>query len=227
MFEQTTLPQVVVAQENPESGTTRRGFIALGAAACGAAALLLNNTPAHALGYSDAELLRFLEEVEHLELDFFTRAALSGTADGLQERELYALAALSKQDNEHAYWFKLARQRFGLSAFDKPVEPNQPASRQAPTYKFPSQSFESRASLYTLALSIKETSVGAYYGVIARLKDPEIVQAVASLAGVEGRHLAVLRELSGQSPFVAYEAALDTGDVASRLTKYGFSAEVF
>jgi rubrerythrin len=227
MSEQTTLSQEVVAQETPQSGMTRRGFVTLSAAACGAAALLLNNAPARALGYSDAQLLRFLEEVERVELDFFTRAALSGTADGLQEREANALNLLAKQDNEHAYWFKLAREKFGLSAFDKPLEPNTPASRLAPSYKFSAESFKTRASLFSLALSLKETSVGAYYGVVARLDDPKVVQAVAALAGVEGRHLAVLRELSGQSPFVAYETSLDPSDVVGRLVKYGFSTEVF
>src|SRR5262245_49208353 len=118
MSEQTTLSQEVVAQETPQTGMSRRGFVALSTAACGAAALLFSNTPAHALGYSDASLLRYLEEVERVELDFFTRAALSGTADGLQERESNALNLLAKQDNEHAYWFKLARRQFGLSAFD-------------------------------------------------------------------------------------------------------------
>lgn len=226
MSDQTALPQEVVALET-SSGVSRRNFFALSAAACGAAALLSRTETAQAaMHYNDAKMLRFLEEVERVELSFFNRAALSGTADGMQEREMYGLNGIAKQDNEHVYWFKLAREKFNVGALARNDEPNTPASQEIPTFKFPRSAFETRTGLYALAVSLKETSVGAYQGALQRIDDPTILQAVASLAGVESRHLALIRQLAGQPPFVAYEKALRPEDVRSRLLKYGFHSEV-
>jgi hypothetical protein len=68
--------------------------------------------------------------------------------------------------------------------------------------------------------------VGAFHGVVAQADKPEMIQAFASLAGVQGRHLAVLLELSGQNPFVATEAALSRTEVANNLAAYGFNREI-
>src|SRR5688500_6902046 len=69
-----------------ESGVVdRRSFLGLGMAACGAALALLAAPAQGAPGlleYSDRRALRFLEEVEALQADFFSRAAMSAAADG-------------------------------------------------------------------------------------------------------------------------------------------------
>jgi len=219
-------PDVVFERpQSPENSVARRGFLALTAAACGAA-LLVGASPARAMGHSDQQLLRYLEEVERLQQELFTRVSLSGTADGLSERESNTLAIIAKQDAEHVSWCLMAGQHFGVGTTSRSGSPNLESTRPATTYHFPAKSFEKRASLYALALAVKETAVGAYHGAVTRAESPEIIEAVASLAGVEGRHLAMMKELAGQDPFVPFEAALTPRQVADRLSGYGFNMEV-
>ena len=228
MSQQTVCVEPDVVFERPQAedkSASRRGFLALTAAACGAA-LILGAAPARAMNYGDQQLLRYLEEVERVQQEFFTRASLSGTSDGLAEREANTISMVAHQDAEHVSWCVLASQKFGVGATSRTGSSYMESTRPATTYSFPLKSFERRASLFLLALSLKETSVAAYHGAVARANDPEIVQAIASLAGVEGRHLAMMRELVGQDPFVTYEISLSPRQVASKLSGYGFNMEV-
>ena len=228
MSQQTVCVEPDVVFERPQSqdqSASRRGFLALSAAACGAA-LVLGAAPARAMEYGDQQLLRYLEEVERVQQEFFTRATLSGTADGLQEREANTINLIAHQDAEHVSWCVLASQKFGVGSTSRSGSATLESPRPATNYLFPAKTFERRASLYSLALSLKETAVAAYHGAVARADDPEIVQAIAALAGVEGRHLAMMRELAGQDPFVTYEVSLSPRQVANKLSAYGFNMEV-
>lgn len=210
--------------DSPENGTSRRDFLVLGALA--GAALLLPSLPASAaFGYGDTRHLRFLEELQNLQADFFTKAALSATNDGLSEREMNIFNLIAKQDAEQARWFAKARQRYGIAAFDKSYTSNLSVSRVTPEYHYPRNTFQTRAEMFARAIEIKETAVGAFHGVVIRASDDKIVESVASLAGVQNRHLAALKELSGQNPLTAYVEATTPRAAANKLTAYKFKSE--
>jgi hypothetical protein len=199
--------------------------LAVGAVA--GAALVLPALPARAdFPYNDIVAMRFLEEIARLEADFFAKAANSSTADGLQEREVGVLATIARQDAELVRWFRAARGNYGLSAYSTFYTPNLSTSRPLPDYHFGAGTFNTRSGLYSTALLVKETAVGGFHGVVGEADSPKMIQAFAALAGVQGRHLAMLRELAGQNPLVPFEAALSQRVVAQRLDKYGFDREV-
>ena len=52
------------------------------------------------------------------------------------------------------------------------------------------------------------------------------MQAIAALAGVQNRHLAMLNELAGKDPFVTYVEAMSLQDAGKALNKFGFGTEV-
>ena len=205
---------------------SRRSLLAVGAVA--AAALTLPALPARAedFPYSDIMALRFLEEIARVEADFFNKAAGSTTAEGIQERELNAFSLIARQDAELVRWFKAARLHHKIGAFTNFYTPNQSTSRPVPTYTFGPGTFDTRSALYSTAISIKETAVGAFHGIVGEADSPKMIQAFAALAGIQGRHAAILRELSGQSPLVAFEATVSRNALAQRFEAYGFNREV-
>ena len=207
----------------------RRSFLGLGMAACGAALALLA-APARSapdlLEYSDRRALRFLEEVEALQADFFSRAAMSAAADGMEERERNVINLIARQDREHNAWFRLARAKFGLSEFERTYTPNTSSSRPLRVFSFSSEIFTTRVKLFPVARTIKAISAGAYHGMVMRSSDGEITQALAALAGIEGRHATALQEISGLSPLPsAFEEALSPQVVLTRLVEHGFRGE--
>jgi hypothetical protein len=204
---------------------TRRALFAMGAIA--GIALSLPALPVRAdVAYGDAISLRFLQEVAQLEADFFARAANSSTAEGFQERELSALALIAKEDAELVRWFKAASATANMGSAWKFYTPNTSTSRPVPVYHFNLNNFETRTGLYSAAIEIKETAVGAFHGIVGQAKEADMIEAFAALAGVQGRHLAMLQELAGQNPFVTTESALSKKTVADNLASYGFNREV-
>lgn len=204
---------------------SRRTLLVAGGLA--AVALALPAFPARAdFGYGDVKTLRFLEEVARLQADFFQKAAMSAPADALPEREANTINLIARQDAEVMRWFGSARAKYGVSAFDGPSTLNQASSRPLPNYRFSGEPFQNRDRIMARAIEIKTLALGAFHGAVGSSKDPKLIQAFAALGGVQGRHLAMLSELSGQTPFVAFESALSGADVAAQLAPYGFNAEV-
>jgi hypothetical protein len=205
---------------------SRRNLLALGAVA--GVALALPALPARATDftYSDATALRFLIQVAELQSDFFTRVSTATTTEALDERESNALAWIAKQDAELVRWCNAAFDRTNMGAAATFFTPNTSTSRPTPTFRFNLNTFDTRAKLYSTAIQVKQTVVGAFHGVVAQADTPDMIQAFASLAGVQGRHLAVLQELSGQVPFVVTEASLSRTEVANNLAAYGFNREI-
>lgn len=204
---------------------SRREWLGLSVAACGAA-LALAAAPAHAIAHPDTQALRFLEELELLQQDFWTRAAASSAAYGMEGRERDVIHLIAKQDREHSEWFRLARQKFGVSEFGHFYTPNASQSRPPRLFSFSQDAFKTRRELFPMGQMLKDTSVAAYHGIVARTSNGEMTEAIAALAGIEGRHAAALREISGVSPLPeAFEPALDAQTVARRLARYGFSGE--
>ncbi len=200
---------------------------ALAAGALVAVAIALPTLPARAdFAYGDLKTLRFLEEIAHLEADFFLKVSMAASAEALPESERNALNLMAREDDEMARWFSVARDKYGISAFDGPSTFNQASSRPIPSYHFPLLSFESRDAILKRALEIKGLAVGSFHNAVGAAKDPKLVEAFAALGGVQGRHLAMLSELAGQSPFVPFEATASVNEVARKFAPYGFNMEV-
>ncbi len=211
--------------EFPDLAFSRRALLAAGALT--ALALTLPALPARAdFGYGDVNTLRFLEEVARLQADFSLKAAMSAPADAFSERESNAFNLMTRQDTELINWFGSARNKYSLSAFDGPSTLNQASSRPITQYRFTGQTFKNRDRILARALEIKGLSVGAFHGAVGHAKDPKLVEAFAALGGVQGRHLALLNDFSGQPPYTPFETALSRAEVATKLAAYGFNREV-
>ena len=204
---------------------SRRNLLALGLLA-GGALFALPAQPAQAVGYTEVQALRFLEEIELLQTDFFNRISASTAFDGMEDRERNVLNLIAMHDREHSEWFRLARRKFGIQEFGRMYTPNASSTRPPRMFSFPLEAFKTRATLFPLAASIKDTAVGAYHAMVGSVGDGEIIEALAALAGIEGRHAAALREISGVNSLPgAFESVVDEQEVARRFRPYGFRGE--
>ena len=204
-----------------ETALSRRGALALGVLA-GAAALTLPKLPARALDLGLPSELKFLENAQYLQNQFFTRALATPGLDDLTPRDTVAIDTIAREDGEQARFFRIARARGGVLA----SAGTQPASLTAPTFTIGAGNFANRAKFLDSAIALKTASVGAYHGIVGQGGKPEIVQAIAALAGVQNRHLAILKELAGQDPFVTYVEAMPLQEAARALAGFGFGTEV-
>lgn len=196
------------------SALASAGVLALGA-------LTLPALPAHALSFSpgDARTLDFLERLQVLQNDFFSRAAASTTADGLRAGEGTALNLIGEQDGEQMRWCKLAQQSFAGAQNQMPST----MSGGIPTNHFTFGQLNTRGELLREALTLKTTAVGIWMGAAANANRRELVSALASLAGVQSRHRAVLADSLGQDALMAYAPTLSLREGQQRLARYGFS----
>lgn len=200
---------------------SRRSALTLGALA-GVAALTLPRFSANALNLGSPAQMKFLENAMHLQSQFFGRALMSTKLDGLTPTDTVVISAIEDQDGEQARWFALARARGG----NLPPVNTQPSSLTAPTFTIDSNNYATRDRFFDSALTLKKATVGAFHGLVGAGGRPEIVQALAALAGVQNRHLAMLSELVGKDPFVTYVEAISLQEAGNALGKFGFGTEV-
>jgi len=211
----------------------RRKMFTLGAALCGAAAgsAVLGNgaTPAHAdivdfldkIWDLDLIVLNFAHEMEELESEFFTRAVYSTGYRDLQGHEPGVLNLIAQQDREHFEMLEDVRNRLGAKAGGHFETMNAAATRQPRIFHFPR--FNSREEFFKAAIELKEDVLFAYHGAAPYLHDKKLLAVAASIAGVEGRHAAVLRELAGAPPVPSpFEGARKPQQSGKKLGRYGF-----
>ncbi len=218
----TEFPDLTLSTE-PNSvspATTRRSFLALGAVA-GAAAIALPALPARALDLGLASELKFLENVQFFQNQFFSRALRSGLIDPLTPGEGKALLTIATQDGDQARWFSAARAQRGLM----PSRATMPSSQMEPNFQM-NTNYASREKFFASAITIKSTAVGAFHGIVGKGGKADIVQAIAALAGVQNRHQAMLKEMAGLSPFDTYVTPLSVQEVGKTLSKFGFGTEI-
>ena len=217
-----------VASESVSS-PTRRTLLTTSVVA-GAGALLLGASPGQAdilrslkgFLYLDPLVQNFAFEMEELESEFFLRALRSDAYANLSPRAQSVFNLIAHEDREHFEAINKLRDRNGQKGGGHFESMNASSSRRPGLFYFPN-AFRSTKSLMATALDIKETALLAYHGAVD-LVDKNTLMLAAAIAGVEGRHLAVLRELSGIDPVPApFEAALSPDQVGNRLKKYGFN----
>lgn len=222
-------PESVDSSEAAPNGLSRRSLLGLGGAIA-ASTLLAGGVRADILdtirGVLDLDpiVLNFAHELEELQSEFFRRLSISPAYDEMEARERSVISAIAMQDRAHFEFFEALRGKLGARAGGAFESRNASASRRPRVFRFPSNAFRTRASALTEAVTIKENSVAAYHGAVDLLRQKRALLAPAvAVAGVDGRHLAVLRELAGLDPVPAsYELQVSPQAVGKRLGKYGF-----
>lgn len=219
--------------EQEVSSPSRRRLIAAGAA-LGAAGLFLGSTP---LGPSpgQADLVRALKgvlhldpivvnfalEMEELEKDFFTRVTRSKIFHTLSPREQGLFALIAREDCEHFDAINAVRESRNIKAANAFDNRNASASRQPKQFNF-GKAFNSREQLYMTSLDIKETVLGAYHGAVD-LVHKDTLRLAGAIAGVEGRHVTLLRLMNQLDPVPSpFEMALGAQAAGRKLARYGF-----
>ena len=224
-----------VSQDAMPCGVTspqRRQLLTIGAAA-GAAGLLLGSSlgaaPAQAdtlrglkgFLYLDPLVVNFAFEMEELESEFFRRALDSKGFSKLTDREQDVFTTIAYEDKEHFEAIGKFRAAHNYKSAGSMETSNASSSRRPGMFSF--GSFNSRKSLFDTALDIKQTVLYAYHGAVDIVANDTLMLA-AAIAGVEGRHAAVLRELNGMDPVPApFETRMYPDEVGRKLAKYGFN----
>ena len=199
--------------------TTRRHFLALSAVAT-AATFALPALPARAIDLALTSELRFLQNVEFFQNQFFSRALRSGLIDPISPAEAKILLTIASEDSEQARWFRAARAQRGVM----PSRANMPSSITDPNFQM-GTNYASREKFLASAITIKSTAVGAFHGIVGKGGGADITQAVAALAGVQNRHLAMIKEMAGLNPFDTYVEAVAMDDASQTLSQFGFDTE--
>jgi rubrerythrin len=169
-------------------GMTRGAFIARSVLAAGAvygasAAGALAHQQHGAFSGGDVGILNFALTLEKIEADFYKQAlAVRTLRPGTRE----LIESIAKNEGEHVQSLTQSITQLG----GKP-DP-------APQTKFPP--FDDEAGVLRVAIELEDTFVGAYNGAATQIQSADILQAVASIAQVEGRHAGALRELAGEFP---------------------------
>ncbi|RYG66769.1 ferritin-like domain-containing protein [bacterium] len=226
------MPQETNSQASgPISPAMSRRQLLMGAAIC-AGGLLLSRTPAQAdiidtlnkFFDLDPTVLNYAAEMEELEKDFFTRAIGSKGYTELTGREQSVFNLIAAQDTAHFKALTIERNRRGTTLRNSAEGRTQAGSQGPRAFHFPANAFSSREELLKEAISLKENVLYAYHGAVHTVGDPKLLGPAAAIAGVEGRHLVVLREIAGLDPVpTSFEGQVSPQTIGRVLgSRYGF-----
>ena len=136
-----------------------------------------------------------------------------------QERNIVNLMA--QQDAEHFEILSAAREALGFKDAGSSETFNQASSRVPRSFTYPALS--DRMETLQTVLDVKETVLFAYHGAVGIVRNKELLKTAAAIAGVEGRHAAILRMAMGLVPGPApFEGAYAAQQAGYKLGKYGF-----
>jgi len=148
---------------------------------------------------SDLDILNYALTLEYLESAFYDAGLKANLVKG-REREL--LDPIQQHEADHVKVVRTTITDLG----GKPVA--------KPKVQFPAGTFSNRANFLKTAATFEELGVKAYHGQVTLVKNPDLLAAAASIAGVESRHAAIIAQISGGNPFPApIEANLPMGAV--------------
>jgi hypothetical protein len=185
---------------------TRRSFLrnALvggGVVAADGGLLAFGSQQASAATNGDVDILNFALVKEYLELDFYQRASGSGQITDPAEQGL--LQALLAGEQAHVQAVSGAVTQLG----------GKPGAK--PNLRYHANTFGSRASIWTTAHAIEEAGLRAYLGQAGNLQTPAILQAAASIFGIECRHSALTALVAG----LQVEGAVYNGSMEASTSK--------
>ena len=135
-------------------------------------------------GEGDMGILNYALTLEYLESEFYQKG-LDAAVLGDDAKFVTPIAA---HEAAHVAALTATLNKLGATPVAKP------------TFIFPPTTFSDKATFLTTAVTFEETGVKAYHGQVTLIKDPAILGAAASIAGVESRHAAVLNYLAQTPP---------------------------
>lgn len=136
----------------------------------------------------DIDILNYALTLEFLEADFYKRGVDASLVSGREEELIVPI-----RDHEAAHVSTISSTISDLGG--------QPVAK--PKFKYPGSTFKNKDAFLKTASTFEELGVTAYHGQVTRIKNPDLLAAAASIAGVESRHAAVLADLIGGNPFPA------------------------
>jgi len=206
----------------------RRQFFALATAVGGVALAGALYKPAQAdivasLGkifYLDPTVLNFAFAIEELEADFFARSFRTKGYQSLSGAERAAFSIFANQDESHRSLLESLRLPFNAKNAGTFETLNTSSSRAPRQFYYPP--VDTREDLLKVALDIKENALFTYHGAVGLVKSKQLLSVAASIAGVEGRHVAILRDLMGLDPVPApFEGAITAQVAGRKFAPYG------
>ncbi|RYX84584.1 ferritin-like domain-containing protein [bacterium] len=218
----------LAASDNGVKSPARRQFFALATAVGGVALAGALYKPAQAdivasLGkifYLDPTVLNFAFAIEELEADFFSRSFRTAGFQQLNGPERAAFSLFANQDESHRMLLESLRGPFNAKDAGTFESLNTSASRRPRLFYYPP--LGSREELLKTALDIKENALFTYHGAVGLVKNKKLLGVAASIAGVEGRHVAVLRDMMGLDPVPApFEGAITAALAGRKFAAYG------
>lgn len=216
------------AQGEGVKSPARRQFFALATAVGGAAFAGALFQPARAdlvakLGrifYLDPTVLNFAFAIEELQSDFFSRVTRSSGYNELSAAQRSAFGLMGQQDEAHRELLESLRPAFQARNAGTFETPNTSESRRPRLFTYPA--LGSREDILKTALDIKENSLFTYHGAAALIGNKTLLTKAVAIAGVEGRHVAVLREIVGLDPVPApFEGAITAQAAGNYFARYG------
>ncbi len=206
----------------------RRQFFALATAVGGVALAGSLYKPAQAdivatLGkifYLDPTVLNFAFAIEELEADFFARAFRTRGYGQLSGAERSAFSLMAQQDEAHKMLLETLRGPLNAKDAGSFETLNAFESRRPRLFTYPR--LESRDDLLRTALDIKENALFTYHGAVGLVKNKSLLSYAAAIAGVEGRHVTILRDAMGLDAVPApFEGAITASVAGREFTTYG------
>ena len=174
---------------------SRRRFFAVSGSTGAAAALLAacgdddetstttsTEEAASQFGEGDLGIVNYALTLEYLETAFYNDVAASGLFKG---DDLALIKFIADTEQQHVDALTATAKQLG----------GQPAPE--PKAEFP---LDDAQSVLELAATVENLGAAAYLGQAANIEDPDILAAALSIHSVEGRHAAVLNNLTGQPP---------------------------
>jgi hypothetical protein len=235
--DQTVCPQAAAhsaASKQDQPAVSRRAFLTKALCTGGLIAVggaeMLTPSPARAdildflnkLFDLDPVVLNYAHEMEELQAEFFERASISKAAAELEPRVRNVIYTIAAQDRAHFEILTEAQRKARSRGGGTFATRNASSSRRPRRFFFDRHVFQSPAMLLPAAVEIKELCVGAYHGAVDLVDKPTLIGA-AAIAGVDGRHLAVLRELAGFDPVpFSFENQVSPQTIGNRLRRFGF-----
>lgn len=167
-------------------------------------------------------VLNFAHEMEELQAEFFERASVSRAGKMLEPRARNLIYEIAAQDRAHFEFLdeltQLQATRNGGTMRTRQAS----ASRRPRMFTFPAGAFENKEMLLPAAIELKELTVSAYHGAV-HLITSNLLTPAAAIAGVDGRHLAILREVAGLDPVpFSFENQVSAQTIGKKLARYGF-----
>ncbi len=191
---------------NTTISMNRRNFLRASAAAAVTTALMtfpqFSGKAFAQSGNIDLDILNYALTLEHLEAKAYQTVNQSGLMTGKAREYFMDFGA-----HESAHVVALTQTITQLGGT--------PVAAQA-SYTWPA--FKTEQEVLTYFQTVEELGAAAYLGQATRITNPDILTAAVSIHNVEGQHAAVLSDLIGVPPAVAFAPAKTMEEVLKVVT---------